>query len=112
MPLIEELAIQLKSDVTDLKHTGDRMGGAITAALFLREFTEGVPWMHCDIPGPVYRDRPMGMHPKGATGHPVLTFLRLIEKHQEGSLASARPARRRSTKPASGARRTKRTSRA
>src|SRR5690606_23861897 len=56
MPLVEELSAQLKSTVTDLKHTGDRLGGAITAALFLREFTDGVPWMHCDIPGAVYRE--------------------------------------------------------
>ena len=81
MPLIEELAAQLKSNVTDLQHTGDRMGGAITAALFLREFTEGVPWMHLDIPGAVYRDRAVGMHPKGGTGHAVLTFAKLIERH-------------------------------
>lgn len=81
MPLIEELVSQLKSDVTDLKHTGDRFGGAITAALFLREFTEGVPWMHCDVPGPVFRERPSGMHPKGGTGHAVLTFLKLIDMH-------------------------------
>jgi leucyl aminopeptidase len=81
MPLIEELVAQLKSNVTDLQHTGDRMGGAITAALFLREFTEGVPWMHLDIPGAVYRDRAVGMHPKGGTGHAVLTFAKLIARH-------------------------------
>ncbi len=83
MPLIEELAQQLKSDVTDLKHTGDRYGGAITAALFLREFTEGVPWMHCDVPGPTYRERASGLHPKGGTGHAVLTFLELVRQHDK-----------------------------
>ncbi len=88
MPLLEELVSQLKSDVTDLKHTGEQWGGAITAALFLREFTEGVPWMHCDIPGAVFRDRPSGMHPKGATGHPVLTFLKLISQHEKKALVS------------------------
>jgi leucyl aminopeptidase len=88
MPLIEELAVQLKSNVTDLQHTGDRMGGAITAALFLREFTEGVPWVHLDIPGAVYRDRASGMHPKGGTGHAVLTFAKLIERHAATPLAS------------------------
>ncbi|MCH2109225.1 MAG: leucyl aminopeptidase [Polyangiaceae bacterium] len=81
MPLIEELRAQLKSSITDIKHTGTRWGGAITAALFLREFTAGLPWMHCDIPGPVYRDSASGMHPKGGTGHAVLTFLELVEKH-------------------------------
>lgn len=96
MPLIEELAQQLKSEIADLKHTGDRSGGAITASLFLREFTHGVPWMHCDIPGAVFRDRPSGMHPKGATGHAVLTFLKLIELHASKPIVLPRKA----TKPA------------
>lgn len=91
MPLIEELAGQLKSDVADLKHTGDRYGGAISAALFLREFTAQVPWVHCDIPGAVYADRPSGIHPKGATGHAVLTFLKLVESVSEGAEISSRP---------------------
>lgn len=92
MPLIEELAQQLKSDVADLKHTGERYGGAITAALFLREFTLGVPWMHCDIPGAVLRDRASGMHPKGGTGHAVLTFLELVREHDKSRIvASASP---------------------
>lgn len=79
MPLIEELAEQLKSDIADLKHTGDRNGGSITAALFLREFVGKTPWIHCDIAGPVLSDRARGVVPKGGTGHAVLTFLRLVE---------------------------------
>lgn len=79
MPLIDELTDQLKSDVADLKHTGDRWGGSITAALFLREFVGGVPWIHCDIAGPVLSDRAKGAVPKGATGHGVLTFARFVE---------------------------------
>jgi leucyl aminopeptidase len=79
MPLIDELGEQLKSDVADLKHTGDRWGGSITAALFLREFVGEVPWIHCDIAGPAFADRARGLHPKGGTGHPVLTFLSLVE---------------------------------
>jgi leucyl aminopeptidase len=79
MPLLNELAEQLKSDVADLKHTGDRYGGSILGALFLREFVGSCPWIHCDVAGPVYADRAKGFYPKGATGHPVLTFLRLVE---------------------------------
>lgn len=101
MPLVEELVLQLKSDITDLKHTGDRMGGAITAALFLREFTLGTPWMHCDIPGAVFRDRPSGMHPKGATGHAVLTFLNLIEMHAQNPITTKPAARSRKAPPSS-----------
>jgi leucyl aminopeptidase len=79
MPLLDDLKEQLKSDCADLKHTGDRWGGSITAALFLREFVGEVPWIHCDIAGPALADRARGIHPKGGTGHPVLTFLRFVE---------------------------------
>jgi leucyl aminopeptidase len=79
MPLLDELAEQLKSDIADFKHTGDRYGGSILAALFLREFVGGYPWIHCDVAGPVWAERAKGIYPKGATGHPVLTFLHLVE---------------------------------
>jgi leucyl aminopeptidase len=79
LPLLDELAEQLKSDIADFKHTGDRYGGSILAALFLREFVGGYPWIHCDVAGPVYADRARGIYPKGATGHPVLTFVNLVE---------------------------------
>jgi len=80
MPLLEELGEQLKSDVADLKHTADRWGGSISAALFLREFVGKFPWIHCDVAGPVLADRAKGMYPKGGTGHPVLTFLNFVEQ--------------------------------
>ena len=81
LPLIEELREQLKSDCADLKHTGDRFGGSITAALFLREFIGKTKnWVHADIAGPSAADRPHLWHGKGATGHAVLTFLALVER--------------------------------
>lgn len=79
MPLLEDLRDQLTSDIADLKHTGERWGGSITAALFLKEFVRDAPWIHCDIAGPVTAERPRGMYPKGGTGHPVLTFVGLVE---------------------------------
>ncbi|NRA35838.1 MAG: leucyl aminopeptidase [Polyangiaceae bacterium] len=79
MPLLEELRDSLKSDIADLRHTGERWGGSISAALFLREFVGDVPWIHCDVAAPVLGDRPNGTYPKGGTGHPVLTFLELVE---------------------------------
>jgi leucyl aminopeptidase len=82
MPLLDELGEQLKSDVADLKHTGDRWGGSITAALFLREFVGKSPWIHCDIAGPVLADKAKGVYPKGGTGHPVMTFLRFVENFE------------------------------
>ncbi|MBN2191623.1 MAG: leucyl aminopeptidase [Polyangiaceae bacterium] len=79
LPLADDQREQLKSDIADLKHTGERWGGAITAALFLREFTAGHAWIHCDIAGPALSDRATGVIPKGGTGHGVLTFLALVE---------------------------------
>jgi leucyl aminopeptidase len=82
MPLLEDLREQIKSEVADVKQTGDRFGGSITAALFLREFIgETKNWVHADIAGPVTAERPSGWtQAKGATGHGVLTFLALVER--------------------------------
>ena len=80
LPLLEDLKEQLRSDIADLKHTGDRWGGSITAALFLREFVGDCAYIHADIAGPALADRAHGFYPKGATGHGVLTFLRFIEQ--------------------------------
>jgi leucyl aminopeptidase len=81
MPLLEDLREQIKSEVADVKQTGDRYGGSITAALFLREFAGPGRWIHCDIAGPASLDRPSGWsQTKGATGHAVLTFLSVIER--------------------------------
>ncbi len=79
LPLIEELREGLKSDVADLKHTADRFGGSITAALFLREFVGDCKWMHLDIAGPAFLDRPTPLAPKGGTGFGVLTLTQFIE---------------------------------
>jgi leucyl aminopeptidase len=94
LPLLEDLKDQLKSDSADLKHTGDRWGGSISAALFLREFIGNVQnWVHCDIAGPAMGDRVRGWDPKGGTGHGVLTFLDLIERasRNAGAVTNAAP---------------------
>jgi leucyl aminopeptidase len=81
LPLLDDLREQIKSDIADLKQAGDRHGGSITAALFLREFVGSSRWVHCDIAGPATTDRPSAwMQSKGATGHGVLTFLALVER--------------------------------
>jgi leucyl aminopeptidase len=79
MPLVEDLREGLKSDWADLKHTADRWGGSITAALFLREFVGDTPWVHVDIAGPSMANKPYGVYAKGGTGHGVLTYLKLID---------------------------------
>jgi leucyl aminopeptidase len=79
MPLVEDLRDGLKSDWADLKHTAERWGGSISAALFLREFVGDSPWIHVDIAGPSMAGKPYNVFAKGGTGHGVLTYLRLIE---------------------------------
>jgi len=80
MPLLEDMKDQLKSDVADLKHTGDRWGGSISAALFLREFVGDVPFIHCDIAGPALSDKAYGFYTKGGTAHGVFTFLSFLDQ--------------------------------
>ncbi|MEZ4405202.1 MAG: leucyl aminopeptidase [Polyangiales bacterium] len=79
MPLLEEMRDSLKSDVADLKHTGERYGGSITAALFLREFIGDAKWVHLDIAGPAFLDRVTALGPKGGTGYGVATFVKWVE---------------------------------
>ena len=79
LPLVEDLRETLKSDVADLKHTGEQYGGSITAALFLREFVGDSKWAHMDIAGPAFLERSHGIYPKGGTGFGVLTALHFLE---------------------------------
>lgn len=80
MPLTEDLRETLKSDIADIKHTGEAHGGAITAALFLREFVGATKWAHCDIAGPAFLDAPHGVHPKGGTGFGVATGVAFLRR--------------------------------
>lgn len=75
MPLEDALDEQLDSDVADVKNLGDRYGGAITAALFLRRFVDKpCAWAHLDIAGPVLSTKARGYLEKGGTGFGVRTL--------------------------------------
>ncbi len=80
MPLAEELKDKIKGDVGDIKNTGGRAGGAITAALFLKHFTEGRPWAHLDIAGANLTSKAGPYTPKGATGVGVRTLLAYLSQ--------------------------------
>jgi len=76
LPLHDEYKDGLKSDVADLNNISSQRGaGAIVAALFMREFTGGVPWAHLDIAGTAFSERELALGPKGATGVAVRTLL-------------------------------------
>ncbi|WP_320674205.1 leucyl aminopeptidase [Prochlorococcus sp. MIT 1341] len=79
MPMQNSYKDGLKSMLADLKNTGPRAGGSITAALFLKEFVEAsTPWAHIDIAGTVWADKDKGINPAGATGYGVRTLLKWI----------------------------------
>ncbi len=80
MPLTEELNDQIKGDIGDIKNTGGRAGGAITAALFLQHFCEGLPWAHLDIAGCNKTTKASAYTPKGATGWGVRTLVEYVGK--------------------------------
>ncbi|HEU4641073.1 MAG TPA: leucyl aminopeptidase [Gemmatimonadaceae bacterium] len=77
LPMLEDYKELIKSDVADIKNTGGRPAGAITAAMFLKEFAEEFPWVHLDIAGTAYSESDLGWLPKGPTGTPVGTFVEL-----------------------------------
>ncbi len=75
MPMPAEYKELIKSDVADIKNGGNRLGGAITAALFLAEFAGDTPWVHVDIAGPASSTKESGYLVKGATGFGVRTLV-------------------------------------
>jgi len=78
MPTWDDYKEQIKSDVADLKNTGGRAAGSITAALFLQEFVDGFPWIHLDVAGTAYSQTDLTWIPKGPTGTPVGTFVEFV----------------------------------
>lgn len=79
MPMEEKYFEGLKSGIADMKNTGPRPGGSITAALFLKQFVKETPsWAHLDIAGPVWADKENGYNPGGATGFGVRTLVNWV----------------------------------
>jgi leucyl aminopeptidase len=77
MPTFDDYMEQLKSEIADFTNTGGRPAGSITAALFLKEFTGGLPWVHMDIAGTAWAEEAKPFMPKGATGVAVRTLASL-----------------------------------
>jgi leucyl aminopeptidase len=75
LPLNGRLREQLKSPIADMRNTGDRYGGAITAGLFLKTFAKDTPWVHVDIAGPASTSGSRPAQPKGGTGFGVATIV-------------------------------------
>jgi leucyl aminopeptidase len=79
MPLEDSYFDQMKSVVADCRNTGSRAGGAITGALFLKQFVDSkTPWAHLDVAGPVWVDKESGYHNAGGTGFAVRTLVNWV----------------------------------
>jgi leucyl aminopeptidase len=81
MPLGEEYADLIKSDIGDIKNTGGRYGGAITAAEFLRVFAEDTPWIHLDIAGTAWIEDARPFIAKGPSGIGVRSILEWVRSY-------------------------------
>jgi len=77
LPMFDEYKDLIKSDVADMKNSGGRQAGSISAALLLAEFVDDAAWVHLDIAGTSTSDKTAGYLVKGATGVPVRTLAQL-----------------------------------
>jgi leucyl aminopeptidase len=80
LPMFDHFSEQLKSDVADVKNTGSRWGGSITAAKFLEKFVDKRPWVHLDIAGPAYANSTKPHREGGGTGCMVRTLTEVATK--------------------------------
>ena len=80
MPLFDDYANQIRSDVALIKNSGGRLGGACTGAAFLHTFAEDTPWAHLDIAYMSHREKDRSDLARGATGFGVRTLVELIER--------------------------------
>jgi leucyl aminopeptidase len=81
LPLGDEYAEQIKSDIADIKNTGGRWGGAITAAEFLKVFAEETPWIHLDIAGLAWLEDAKPYIAKGPSGVGVRSILEWVRSY-------------------------------
>jgi len=91
LPLYDEYADQLRSEIADLVNVGGRPAAAATAATFIKEFAGDLPWVHLDIAGTAWADEAKPWQPKGASGVAVRTLAQLPFTSAEWSQAVSKP---------------------
>ncbi|WP_281300876.1 MULTISPECIES: leucyl aminopeptidase [unclassified Iodidimonas] len=82
MPLADEYDKLINCDIADMKNVGGRAAGSITAAQFLKRFSNDVPWVHIDVAGMVWSDKEHDLYEKGATGFGVRLLDRYVRDHK------------------------------
>jgi leucyl aminopeptidase len=88
LPLGEEYADLIKSDIGDIKNTGGRYGGASTAAEFLKVFAEDTPWIHLDIAGMAWVEDARPYIAKGPSGVAVRSILEWVRSYSSLKMSS------------------------
>ncbi len=78
LPLEKSYKSLIKSNIADMKNSGGRFGGAITAALLLEEFVNDIDWVHLDIAGPGRSRSSSAIYPEGGTGFGVLGYFNFL----------------------------------
>lgn len=81
LPLDDDYREQIRSDIADIKNSGGRYGGAITAAMFLKEFAEDTPWIHLDIASMAWQDETKPWAAKGPTGVAVRSIVEWVRSY-------------------------------
>ncbi len=78
LPLDDEYREQIRSSIADIMNTGGRYGGAVTAAMFLKEFVEDKPWIHLDIAGTAWMEENKPFIAKGPSGIAVRSLIEFV----------------------------------
>ena len=85
LPVDQEYQEMIKSQIADIKNSGGRWGGAITAAMFLKEFVEDTPWMHLDIAGTAWEEENKAWIAKGPSGIAVRSIVEFVRNFPDGA---------------------------
>jgi leucyl aminopeptidase len=85
LPVDAEYQELIKSDIADIKNTGGRWGGAVSAAMFLKEFVEDTPWIHLDIAGTAWIEDSKSWIAKGPSGIAVRSIIELAKQFAAGN---------------------------
>ncbi|MGA7885942.1 MAG: leucyl aminopeptidase [Acidobacteriaceae bacterium] len=82
LPVEEDYRELIRSQIADIKNTGGRYGGAITAAMFLKEFAEETPWVHLDIAGVAWQDEAKPWIAAGPSGVAMRSILEWVRRYE------------------------------
>jgi leucyl aminopeptidase len=89
LPVDTDYQELIRSSIADIKNTGGRWGGAITAAMFLKEFVDDTPWMHLDIAGTAWEEENKAWIAKGPSGIAVRSLVEFVREVEHSGLPVA-----------------------